>query len=157
MDSRGSVPDFESCTESGEEEEEEHFLQIHYNPKAHEEPHDPAETSGPRNFFKDGFEEMQVVEYQQENTSETLDWRLPNLALPCGEIPAGRDPLVNPKNFQISNFPSGGSLLSYGARVPQEAVAFPVEGGASGTVGALSGSGCPFGGIYAGGGGRGSP
>ena len=99
MDSRGSVPDFESGTESGDEEKEEQFLQINYNPKAHEEPQDPAETAGPRNLFKDGFEEMQVVECQQENTPETLEWGLPNLALPCGEIPAGRDPLVNPKNF----------------------------------------------------------
>ena len=71
---------------------------------------------------------MQIVECQQENTPETLDWGLPNLALPCGEIPAGRDPLVNLKNFQIPNFPSGGPLLPYGARVPQEAAAFPVGG-----------------------------
>jgi hypothetical protein len=128
MDSRGSVPDFESGTESGDEEKEEHYLQIHYNPKAHEEPQDPAETAGPRNLFKDGFEEMQMVECQPENTPEALEWGLPNLALPCGEIPAGRDPLVNPKNFQIPNFPSGGPLLPYGARVPQEAAAFPVGG-----------------------------
>ena len=73
MDSRGSVPEFESGTESGAEEEEEQFLQIHYNPKAHEEPLEPAGTAGPKNLFEDGFEEMQVVEYEKENTPETLD------------------------------------------------------------------------------------
>jgi hypothetical protein len=50
MDSRGSLPEFESGTDSGVEEEEEQFLQIHYNPKADEELQEPAETVGLRNL-----------------------------------------------------------------------------------------------------------
>ncbi len=45
MDCRGAVHYFESCTESGDEEEKEEYLQIHYNAKVQQEPQEPAGTS----------------------------------------------------------------------------------------------------------------
>ncbi len=80
-----------------------------------------------------------------------LGWGLPNLALPCGGIPAGRDPLVNLKKIPNSKFSIGRTVASIQGPSPPGSGGIP-SGGASGTRGALSGSGCPSSGISAGGG-----